>query len=68
MLERIAAIAETNGYNLRSPLILVQNATPQVNPSTVYNGSNGTKVPPPRPAPPPQDPIRAPPTVCMKIV
>ncbi|XP_049823586.1 cyclin-G-associated kinase isoform X2 [Aethina tumida] len=47
-LERVAAIAETNGYNLRVPLILHQT---QPDPPVADN-KNGVRPPPPRPAPP----------------
>ncbi|XP_074031874.1 LOW QUALITY PROTEIN: cyclin-G-associated kinase [Leptinotarsa decemlineata] len=55
VLERIAAVAESNGYNLRSPLIL---STPQQKigeaESNLLDGNynNEVKAPPPRPAPP----------------
>ncbi|KAG5898794.1 hypothetical protein JTB14_011004 [Gonioctena quinquepunctata] len=54
LLEKIAAIAETNGYNLRAPLILTtlqKTSQPETN-LLDGNFSNGVKAPPPRPSPP----------------
>ncbi|KAJ8965281.1 hypothetical protein NQ314_004244, partial [Rhamnusium bicolor] len=58
VLERIAAIAESNGYNLRAPLVFQHKIS---EPDSNYldgNCNNGVKAPPPRPAPPPQESTR----------
>ncbi|XP_050499686.1 cyclin-G-associated kinase [Diabrotica virgifera virgifera] len=66
ILERLAAIAESNGYDLKAPLILStpqhKSSEPQSQ-STFYDGpsNNATKVPPSRPAPPTVDAPRPPP-------
>lgn len=53
VLDRIAAIAETKGFNLRAP---IENLKPKLldgdNDSGFGEATNGTKVPPPRPTPP----------------
>lgn len=63
ILERIAAIAESNGYNLKAPLILSQDSDSES--SNVNNTcTNDVKVPPPtRPAPPSMEPVRPAPAV-----
>lgn len=62
MLERVAAIAESNGYNLKAPLILSQEHESETN--NINNGySNEIKQPPARPAPPNLEPVRPAPEV-----
>lgn len=51
VLERVAAIAESNGYNLRAPLIFQQKSDVESN-HLDGNYSNGVRQTPPRPAPP----------------
>ncbi|CAH1155898.1 unnamed protein product [Phaedon cochleariae] len=59
VLESIAAIAESNGYNLRAPLILSSLPSVDVEQSRQENQcNNGVKVPPLRPAPPVNEPSR----------
>lgn len=59
VLERVAAIGESNGYNLKTPLILVHNDEENVN----NVGNNVNKGPPARPAPPNLEPVRPAPGV-----
>lgn len=63
MLERVAAIAEANGYNLKAPLILSNEGETELN--NVNNVSrNGVKVPTARSALPTMEPVRpAPPVI-----
>lgn len=58
ILERVAAIAESNGFNLRAPLIFQQKSDAESN-HLEGNYSNGMKQVPPRPVPP-QEPPRPP--------
>ncbi|KAJ8945124.1 hypothetical protein NQ318_001589 [Aromia moschata] len=60
ILERIAAVAETRGCNLRAPLVFQQKTVDSESNHLDGNHNNGVKVPPPRPAPPPQEPIQPP--------
>ncbi|XP_023312590.1 cyclin-G-associated kinase-like, partial [Anoplophora glabripennis] len=58
VLERVAAIAESNGFNLRAPLIFQQKS--DIDSNHLDGGySNGLKQAPPRPVPP-QEPPRPP--------
>lgn len=59
VLERVAAIGESNGYNFKTPLILAQNDEDNVS----STGNNINKVPPVRPAPPNLEPARPAPAV-----
>nr|CAH7718848.1 unnamed protein product [Callosobruchus chinensis] len=68
VLERIAAVAESNGYNLRAPLVFQRKLSDgEVGQRAVErNSGNLASQPPPRPSPPvthrePQPPHNAPP-------
>lgn len=65
ILERLAAIAETQGFDIKAPLDIqtVIPATDEFNP----NQSNGVKVPPPRPMQPSSE-LNAQPQVCNLVV
>lgn len=67
VLERIAAIAESNGYNLKAPLILSQESSLESN-NVNDRCTNGVKVPPARPAPPSMEPVRPAPAVMFNVI
>ncbi|XP_044269812.1 cyclin-G-associated kinase [Tribolium madens] len=56
VLERVAAIAESNGFNLRAPLQFQQKQSPELDHSSGDGVHNNVK-PPPRPVPPRPQPV-----------
>lgn len=64
ILERVAAIAETNGYNLKAPLQFPKTVSNEPDYGSGDGDHNSVKAAPPRPVPPsrgvPERPVQPP--------